>query len=618
MPEKVLVGYNGKILRVNLSNKSITSEAIDVLFCRRYIGGAGFITYYLWKELKPGVDPLSPDNKLIFALGPLSGLQLPGAARNCVGTKSPMTGSISKAEAGGFWAPELKRAGYDAIIIEGRADKPVYLWIQDGEASIKDATYLWGKETKETQDTVRSELGDNHIQLALIGPAGENKVRYACIMHGLHDAAARGGAGAVMGSKNLKAIAVRGHKLPKIADSERVKEIRQQVLAQPHWSWLSEFGTGGPDMVPLEAIGNLPVRNFRDGLFPEVNQIHSGVMKDTIMVGMEGCYACPVRCKKMIQFEEPYRVDAAYGGPEYESIAALGSNCGIGNIKAIVKANERCGAYSLDTISTGSVIAFAMECFEKGLLTTKDTDGIELRFGNDEALLKAIDLLARRQGIGNLLAEGTARMAEKIGRSSKDFAMQVKGLETGMHDPRISAGLGLGYMVNPNGAEHCANLFDLRFMEEPLINHLQHLGFIEPLPFDEISPRKVAIFRLAQLKKIVDDCTAVCMFLEYSLDRQAELLAAVTGWKTGAVELLRVAERLLTVARLFNIREGFSAADDVLPARFFQPKTDGVLANKPPLDRSAMEKAKSYYYTLMGWDEKGVPLSEKVEELYIK
>jgi len=619
MTKEMPGGYNGRILRVNLTSKTAKAETIDEVICRRYIGGAGFITYYLWKELNPGIDALSPDNKLIFALGPLSGLQLPGAARHCVGTKSPLTGSIAKAESGGFWSAELKRAGYDAIIVEGRAKKPVYLWIQDGEASIRDASHLWGKETKETEATIRVELGDDRIQVALIGPGGENKVRYACVMHGLHDAAARGGSGAVMGSKNLKAIAVRGHKLPKVVDSERVKEIRQKVLEQSKGHWLSELGTGGVDMIQLEAVGNLPVRNFRDGLFPEVEQIHSGVMKDnTMWVGMEGCYACPVRCKKILQFDEPYRVDAAYGGPEYESIAALGSDCGMGNVKAIVKANERCGAYSLDTISTGSTIAFAMECFEKGLLTTKDTDGIELRFGNDEAMLKIIDLIARRQGIGNLLAEGTARMAEKIGKGSADFAMHVKGLENGMHDPRISAGLGLGYMVNPNGADHCANLFDLMFMSGPLIKELHHLGIIEPLPSDEISSRKVAIFRLVHLKKIVDDCSAVCLFLEYSLDRQAELVKAATGWEMGAVELIRVAERVMTVARLFNIKEGFSAADDVLPERFFQPKTDGVLADKPPLDRTAMEKAKSYYYTLMGWDAHGVPLPEKVEELYIE
>ena len=608
-------GYNGRILRVNLSNKSTTTEAIDELFCRRYIGGAGFTTYYLWKELKQGVDPLAPDNKLIFALGPVSGLQLPGAARNCVGAKSPLTGGIAKSEAGGFWVAELKRAGYDAIIIEGRAETPVYLWIQDGEASIRDASHLWGKETRETEAAVRAELGDDHIQLALIGPAGENMVRYACIMHGLHDTAGRGGLGAVMGSKNLKAIAVRGHKLPKIADRERLKEIRQQVLAQRYP--LSEFGTGAYDMEWFESVGNLPVRNFRDGLFPEVKQTHAGVMKNTIWVGMEGCFACHVRCKKVVQFDEPYRVDAAYSGPEYETQAALGSNCGVDNLKAIVKANERCSAYSLDTISTGSVIAFAMECFEKGLLTTKDTDGIELRFGNHEAMLRIIELITRRQGIGNLLAEGTARMAKKIGGGSEEFAMHVKGLEAGMHEPRLCGGLGLGYMVSPNGADHTATLPDFMFLSDAMIKGLHHLGIVEPPPIDDIGPRKVAFWRLVQLKNIVEDSLVVCTFLGYSVDKQAELVKAVTGWETGTTELIRVAERVLTMARLFNIREGFSAADDVLPERFFQPKTDGDLADKS-LDRAKVEKAKSYYYTLMGWDAKGVPLPEKVEELCIE
>ncbi|HEY79005.1 MAG TPA: aldehyde ferredoxin oxidoreductase family protein [Dehalococcoidia bacterium] len=617
MTKESPAGYNGRILRVNLSNKSTTAEAIDELFCRRYIGGAGFITYYLWKELRPGVDALAPDNKLIFALGPISGLQLPGAARHCIGAKSPLTGGIAKAEAGGFWAAELKRAGYDAIIVEGRAETPVYLWIQDGEASIRDANHLWGKETKETEAAIRAELDDERIQMALIGPGGENKVRYACIMQGLYDAAARGGLGAVMGSKNLKAIAVRGHNLPRIADRERLKEIRQEVLAAPP-HWLSALGTGGPSLVEEQALGNLPVRNFRDGLFPEAAQIHSGVMKETMWVGMEGCFACPVRCKKVVQFEEPYHVDAAYGAPEYESIAALGSNCGMGNLKAVVKANERCGAYSLDTISTGGTLAFAMECFEKGLLTTKDTDGIDLRFGNHEAMLKVIDLIARREGIGNLLAEGSARLAQKIGQGSEEFAMQVKGLEAGMHEPRLSPCMGLGFMVNPHGADHVCALIDFFFFSsEGMLQGMHPLGIIDLLPIDDIGPRKVALFRLDQLNKILGDCLATCLFLEYSLDKKVELVKAATGWDTGIPELLRVAERVLTMARLFNIREGFSAADDVLPERFFQPKTDGALADKA-LDREKFEKAKSFYYTLMGWDAKGVPLPEKVEELYIE
>ncbi|MFC1933453.1 aldehyde ferredoxin oxidoreductase family protein [Chloroflexota bacterium] len=615
MSEEAPRGYNGRILRVNLSSKSTTAEAIDELFCRRYIGGAGFITYYLWKELKQGVDALAPDNKLIFALGPISGLQLTGAARHCVGTKSPLTGGLAKAEVGGYWAAELKRAGYDAVIIEGKAEKPVYLFIQDGEASIKDASHLWGLATKETQAAVRAELGDNRVQLAQIGPAGENMVRFACIMHGLYDAAGRGGAGAVMGSKNLKAVAVRGHKLPRVADSERVKEINQRLIAtqSPMLSSLSEFGSGG-DLTMMEKSGNLPVRNFRDGIFPEVSQIGSRLIKETIGMGMAGCYACPIRCKKAIQFEEPYHCDGAYGGPEYETFAALGSNCGIGNNKAIVKGNERCGAYSMDTISTGGVIAFAMECFEKGLLTTKDTDGIELRFGNDEAMLKVIELIARRQGIGNLLAEGTARMAQKIGKGSADFTMQTKGLEAGYHEPRLRPALGLGYMVSPTGADHgvARDLNNERGMKQ-----LHPLGILEVIPENDIGPRRVALFKVEQFREIIGDVLVVCGWVPYDLTLEAEVLAAVTGWDTSIAELLRVAERVVTVARLFNIREGFSDADDVLPERYYQPKTDGFLADKP-LNREKMEKAKSTYYMLMGWDASGVPMPEKVEELYIE
>jgi aldehyde:ferredoxin oxidoreductase len=616
------LGYNGKTLRVNLSNKSTTIEEISEKLCKRYIGGIGFIIYYLWKELKQGVDALSIDNKLIFALGPVSGIRVPGAARNCIGAKSPMTGGIGKAEAGGYWGAELKRAGFDIIIVEGKAEKPVYLWIQDGKVNIRDASHLWGKETKETEAAVRDELGDDRVQLAMIGLAGEHMVRYACIMNGCHDAAARSGLGAVMGSKNLKAIAVRGHNAPKIADPECVKEIRQKMIAEPHW--LSEFGTGGPELEMQETLGDLPIRNFRDGLFPEVNQINGAVMKETMGNPMEGCYACPVRCKKMLQFKEPYTVDAIYGGPEYESIAALGSNCGVTDVKAIVKANERCNAYAMDTISTGSSIAFAMECFERGLLTTKDSDGFELKFGDGEAVLKAIDLIARRQGVGNLLAEGTARMAKKIGKGSEAFAMNVKGLEAGMHEPRLNAGLGLSYMVSSYGADHASTVVDFFYLPgpepevamAPLAEGLLSLG-IESIAPPEIGPRKVAYTRLAQIKGLIEDSMVVCIFLAYNVETMCTLYTAATGLPMGANELIRAAERTMTLERLFNIREGFSAADDVLPERYYQPTTNGALSNNP-LDRAAFEKARLYYYTLMGWDAKGVPLPEKVEELRIE
>jgi aldehyde:ferredoxin oxidoreductase len=294
-------------------------------------------------------------------------------------------------------------------------------------------------------------------------------------------------------------------------------------------------------------------------------------------------------------------------------MAGLGSNCGIGNLKAIAKGNERCGAYSLDTISVGGTIAFAMECFEKGFLTLEDTDGIELRFGNDEAMLKAIELIARRQGIGDLLAEGTAVMAEKIGKGSKDFAIQVKGLEAGYHEPRISPTMGLGFMINPTGADHGLNVMDAMLSPE----ELHTIGILAPLPRDDMGPRRIRVFMLGQFKALLGDTICLCGYLPYSLQEHVELLAAVTGWDTSLEELLVAAERIITMARLFNVREGFSEADDVLPKRFFQPKTNGALSDKP-LKRAMMNKAKNTYYLLMGWDTKGIPYPEKVEALGIQ
>jgi aldehyde:ferredoxin oxidoreductase len=616
MPPKppLPMGYNGKMLRVNLTKKTVKDEALSEELCRKYLGGAGFVAHYLWKELKAGIDPLGPDNKLIFALGPVSGIVIPGAARNCIGAKSPLSKGIAKSESGGFWMAELKRAGYDGIIIEGKAEKPVYLWVQDGKASIRDASQLWGKEALETETAIRAELGDEQIHVAMIGPAGEKMVRFACIMEGCHDAAGRGGLGAVMGSKNLKAIAVRGHNLPPMADADKIKEVRQQMNhPYPH----SLFGTGGPDMLNGEATGDLPTRNFRDSAFPAVAQIHGGVLKDTIRVGMEGCFACQVRCKKVVKLEEPYKIDPAYGGPEYETLASLGSNCGVEDLKAISKGNERCNAYSLDTISTGSVISFAMECYENGLLTKKDTGGLELKFGNAEAMLKAIDLIAKREGIGDQLAEGTARLSEKIGKGSKDFALHTKGLEPGMHEPRIGPMLAMSYMLSPTGADHCHAEPDFLLANPFIFSGWHSHGWLKIPDPSDFSPAKVGIFRTMEYYNCIRDCVAMCFFPGASFDQMVELLKGTVGWDTGVPELLRIAERVITTMRLFNVREGLTEADDILPKRFLGPATDGALA-KIKIDPKAYDRMRKYYYVIMGWDSRGVPLPEKVEELGIE
>jgi aldehyde:ferredoxin oxidoreductase len=611
-PSPPMGGYNGKILRVNLTNMTLTEEPVTYDLARRYLGGAGFVAYFLWKELKAGIDPLGPENKLIFALGPVTGLALPGASRYCAGAKSPLTGGIAKSESGGFWMADMKRAGYDVLIFEGRAANPVYLWINDGKTVLKDAGHLWGKDNKEAQQIIKDELGDKHIKVASIGPAGENKVRYACIMTGLVDACGRGGLGAVMGSKNLKAIAVRGHNLPPIADPDKVKALAKIFLTSKHP--LSEYGTGGPEMILHEEEGDLPVRNQRDGLFPNVKLINGVTIKETVRVKMDGCYACNVRCKKVVKFEEPYPCDEEYGGPEYETLGALGSNCAIDNLKAICKGNERCNALGIDTISAGSAIAFAMECYQKGLLTKAETGGIELNWGDHELMLNALEWIARREGIGDFLAEGAARMAKKIGRDSDKFAIAVKGLDAAMHDARAMPSFRIGYMLHPIGADHCASIGP---GTTPMgLAALSSFGILEPVPQD-YGPKRMSLFRLQQCFSMITDSMVLCIMPAINVEQKAELLKAVTGWNTGWVELIQIAERIITTMRLFNFREGLTEADDELPERYYERKTDGILSSKDAPDKATMLKARQLYYFYMGWDEKGIPRPEKLAELGI-
>lgn len=621
MSDPTLCGYCGKIIRVNLSNGSVKKENIDESFCRKYLGGAGFIAHYLWTEIKPATDPLSAQNILVFALGPLTGIALPGSGRHCVGALSPLTGGLAKSEVGEFWGTELKKAGFDAVVIEGKSARPVYVSIINEEVEIRDAANLWGQNTKETEAAIRSDLKKDRVRIAMIGPAGENLVRYACIMHGLKDAAGRGGLGAVMGSKNLKAVAVRGTKRPKVARPEGVKSLMNWFIEnQNKMARLREFGTGAK-MEAFEKMGNLPVRNFRDGMFPGVTKISAQALKERFRIGMEGCFACPVRCRKVIEIKEPYQVDRSYGGPEYETLAAFGSNCGIDDLVAISKASELCNAYSLDTISTGGVIAFSMECFENGLLTTQDTNGIELKFGNAGGMLETIECIARKKGIGELLAEGTARAAEKIGKGSEAFAMEVKKMDIPMHEPRLNPAGALGYIINPHGADHCTNMIEHTYTNSADPRMITVSGAIpdgpSTVPFDDLGQRKIELLRFIQLSKTICDSLTVCQLIPYSLEQIADVTSAVTGSKITVAELLTSAERTLTLYRLINRKQGFTDSDDKLPMRFFSPQRNGPLSNKA-LDPDELEKAKRCYYLLMGWDEKGVPTVEKMKELCIQ
>ena len=607
-------GYHRRILRVNLTDGQITVETPDDVFYRRYLGGAGFVAYYLLKEVPPDTDPLGPDNRLIFACGPLTGAPLAGSGRNAIGARSPLTGAMGESEVGGFWGAELKAAGFDAIIVEGQASSPVYLWVHDGEVELRDAAHLWGLENKPTHTAIRKELGEKRARVALCGPAGEKLVRYANIMADLKHAAGRTGLGAVMGSKKLKAVAVRGTgKLP-LADPAQVGALARW-MRNNYRDLMGKFpdlGTG-ISTVPYNRSGALPVRNFRDGHLDGADVLGREGLAEHVVIRMESCYACVVGCKKVAALDEPYPVDQAYGGPEYETATGLGSNCGVTDVYAVTKASERCNALGLDTISAGGTIAFAMECYEEGLLTAEDTGGLDLRFGNAETMLQLLELIAARQGIGDLLAEGSKRAAERIGGGAERFAVHVKGQELPYHDPRIQHGLGLGYAISYTGADHMHNAFDSSYEHEAGLDSVRNLGVLEPMPATWLGPEKVRAVIYGSLRRHLDNCLVLCNFLPYRNDQVVEAVRAVTGWDTNAWELWKAAERLVTMARAFNVRQGFTPADDRLPPRMSEPLGPGA-----PIDPAAVEAAQPIYYEMMGWDPvTGVPRAAKLHELGI-
>ncbi len=609
-------GYMGTILRVNLSTGKISAEQPEEEFYRRYFGGRGFIAYFLLKELEPRIDPLSPDNKLIFACGPITGSPISGSGRNSVGAKSPLTGTYGEAEAGGFWGAELKHAGFDAVIVEGKASQPVYLWIHDEQAEVRDASHLWGLEIKKTQEMIRKELNDNSVKVAQIGPGGEKMVRFGAVVNDLSHVAGRCGMGAVMGSKTLKAIAARGSERARIAHPKYLQKLAswmaRNVDKVAHD--LHTYGTGVV-MDVYEETGNLPVNNFREGKFPNVDRISAQTVKEQVGVGMGTCYPCAIRCKKKVEIDEPWDVDPAYGGPEYETLAALGSNCGVDDLKAVCKANELCQRYSLDTISTGVVIGFAIECFEKGLLRQEDTEGMTLRFGDADVMVKLVEMIGERKGIGNLLAEGVKKTAQHIGNDAEKLAVHVKGQEVPMHDPRLKMGLGLGYAISPTGADHVHNIHDTVY-EKRIAREDEGLGILVPVSAADLSPRKVRLFKYFMTWRSLNNCLVMCLFPPWSVKQKVDIVRSVTGWRTTTSELLQVSERAITLARIFNLREGFSKEDDWLPTRFFTPTTHGALS-ETAVDSKKLSDAIATYYKMMGWNEEGIPTPAKLEELDI-
>ena len=611
-------GYSEKILRVNLSNDKISIEHPEEIFYRKYIGGEGFVAYYLLKELKPNTDPLGPENKLIFATGPITGVSIAGTGRNSVGAKSPLTNGFGEAEVGGYWGPELKKAGFDAIIIEGKAKSPIFVWIRNMNVEIRDASHIWGKTTGEAQKIIKKELDDNLVHISQIGPGGENLVRYACVINDLRSAAGRTGMGAVMGSKNLKAVVVRGNKRLKVANKEKLRDIRNS-FSNDYLKYYKEYishGTGGGAMEMFASIGNLPTNNFKAGGISSAKTLDPQINEEEINLKMETCFACPIKCKKVVQIKEPWVVDPEYGGPEYETLAAFGSNCGIYDLKAVCKANELCNKYSIDTISTGMSISFAMECFENNILNEFDTGGIILKFGNSKAMIQMIEKIAKREGLGDILAEGVKRAAEKIQNGAQKFAIHVKGQELPMHEPRLKQGLGLGYAISPTGAEHMHNLHDTVIANEGSIANFNTFGIFTPLRLNDLSAKKIRALIYHMNWCALGNALVMCYFVPWSPFELTEVVRAVTGWNSSTFELMKVGERIMNMTRIFNLREGFTSDDDRLPDRFFQPHTSGVLA-ETAINLENFSEAKKIYYEMMGWNKNGVPLKIKLDELDI-
>lgn len=610
--------FCNKILRINLTERAVTYEEPGEQFYREYMGGHSLICYYLLKETPAHIDPLGPNNKIIFATGVLTGIPVAGCGRNSVGARSPLTGTIASSEVGGFWGTQLKRSGYDAIIIEGKADSPVYIWINNENVEIRNASHLWGLENLEAHRLICEEVQQNRASIAQIGPAGENHVLFANIMADLAHSAGRGGLGAVMGSKNLKAIAVYGTNRVQVHNDNGVKEVARWIVEnyKSLAGNLAVWGTGG-SVQGYNSMKVLPVRNFRDGWLENAEEAHPREIMKQLGQKMEGCFACPIRCKKVVQLEAPYHVNPAYGGPEYETIGAVGTNCCIHDITVIAKASERLNALGMDCISCGHTIAWAMEAYEKGMITADMNAGIPIAYGDGEVLLDLIEKIAKRQSIGELLALGSKKAAETLGHNSIDFAMQVKGMEIPLHDPRSQHGVGLGYALSHTGADHNHNIFDLDYADLNNVPDLKAMGILENMHPLSINVTKVRAYAYGVLRPNLNNIIGFCNFVPINDERILALIKACTGWNCSHWEMMKVAERGLTMAHAYNAREGFSIKDDTLPERFFAP-IDAKDSFGKPISKDEFSKGVKLYYEMMGWDpETGFPDSAKLEELGI-
>ena len=618
------MAVTGKLLHLDLTNRQSRVEEVPETTMRKFLGGGALAAHILLRDLRPGVDPLGPDNVLVFMTSVINGLSLSGTNRYTAAAKSPLTDGYGESEAGGWWGPELRAAGWDGVVVHGKAEQPTYVWIKDEQVEFRDARPYWGQLSGEVQDGLEVELGDKRIRVLQIGISGERGVRFAAIVNQLKHFHGRCGLGAVMGAKNLKAIVVRGSKPPVASDKTEAKN--QLVWFKDHYDRskdrFHQLGSSS-GVLALEASGILPTRNFRDGSFEGAKEISGQRMRDTILVNRGTCYACAVACKREVEVKE-LGVTPKYGGPEYETLAASGSLCGVSDLKALALVNQLHAQYVLDSISTGAVCAFAMECFEHGIITKEMTGGLDLTWGNADAVIQLVHMIGKREGIGDLLAEGVKRAAKKLGKGAERFALHVKGQELPMHDPRGKKGLSLAYALSPTGADHMEAPHDPLYAGfHPQGHPLGGLGLIEPLDPLVLDAKKVRAFFVTQQVWSAYNSVGMCDFVgaplnALELQPMIDYINGVTGWNMSVFEMMKVGERNNTLARMFNVREGFTPEDDILPQRLHEGIGNGALKGQL-IDRDQFFAARRTYYEMAGWDpQTGTPTAAKLAELGVE
>ncbi len=642
----MLHGFAGRILHVDLTEGTLTIEEPTEKFYRHYLGGSLMGLYYLWQNTPRGTDPLGPDNTMVFALSATTGLPVSGQSRCTLTCLSPSNGGVSDSQAGGFWPAELKFAGFDALVVKGAASSPVYLWIHDGQAELRDASHLWGRLTYDVDELLREELGDTRVEIAQIGPAGEKLAKFAAVMNMSNRAWGRTGVGAVMGSKKLKAIVVRGTQKVVPADKNAFKALTKKSVALFPDSDMESFGRYGTADTVMDNYGacGLPTRNWDSGVMPtlEAAEALSGErLYDELLRGAEQgrqdkdgrdtCYACIIRCKRVVESEWRNKdVIPEYGGPEYETIATFGSYCGVDDLHAVSYANQLCNEYGVDTISCGATISWAMECFEQGELTLADTDGLELRYGNAEAMIALLEKILRREGIGDVLAEGSARAAERLGKGT-DYLLTVKGQELPAHMPHVKRSLGVIYAVNPFGADHQSSEHDPMYHPKPYEGtpeepgykrFLSQIGLVTPQHPKALNEEKVEFALKTQYNYSAMDTMAICQFV-YGPGWQllgpqdmADLLGAATGWDIGVEDIQDYGKRRLNLMRALNAREGLTRDDDCLPQKLYRKPLTGGRTDGLALDRDEIQAGINMYYEQAGWDtESGNPTRQTLEEV---